>query len=125
MGIRAQCKEEYNFIKQNKIKTFYAREIRENKYSKNWQQKVLNSVKENVYITFDVDGFDPSVISATGTPEPGGLFWDEIMNLMKLIGQNKKIVGFDVVELSPNKNDISSSFNTAKLVYKLLNYSFT
>lgn len=125
VGIRAQCKEEYNFIKQNKIKTFYAREIRENKYSKNWQQKVLNSVKENVYITFDVDGFDPSVISATGTPEPGGLFWDEIMNLMKLIGQNKKIVGFDVVELSPNKNDISSSFNTAKLVYKLLNYSFT
>ena len=117
VGIRAQCKEEYDFIKQNKIKTFYAREIRENKYTENWQQKVLNSLKENVYITFDVDGFDPSVISATGTPEPGGLFWDETMNLLKQVGTTKKIVGFDVVELASSKNDVSSSFNTAKLVY--------
>ena len=124
VGIRAQCKEEYDFIKQNKIKTFYAREIRENGYTKNWQQKVLDSLNEKVYITFDVDGFDPSVISATGTPEPGGLNWDETMNLMKVIGKNKNIVGFDVVELAPNKNDVSSSFNTAKLVYKLLNYAF-
>ena len=124
VGIRAQCKEEYDFIKENKINTFYAREIREDKYSKNWQSKVLEKLKENVYITFDVDGFDPSVISATGTPEPGGLFWDETMNLLKLIGLNRKIVGFDVVELAPNSKDVSSDFNTAKLVYKMLNYSF-
>ena len=125
VGIRAQCKEEYDFIKQNKITTFYAREIRENKYTENWQQKVVNPLKENVYITFDVDGFDPSVISATGTPEPGGLFWDETMNLLKMVGKNTNIVGFDVVELASRKNDVSSSFNTAKLVYKLLNYSFS
>lgn len=125
IGIRAQCKEEYDFIKQNKITTFYAREIRENKYTKNWQQKVVNSLKDNVYITFDVDGFDPSVISATGTPEPGGLFWDETMNLLKHVGKNKNIVGFDVVELASSKNDVSSSFNAAKLVYKILNYAFT
>ncbi len=125
VGIRAQCKEEYDFIKQNKITTFYAREIRENKYTKNWQQKVVNSLKDNVYITFDVDGFDPSVISATGTPEPGGLFWDETMNLLKHVGKNKNIVGFDVVELASSKNDVSSSFNAAKLVYKILNYAFT
>lgn len=124
VGIRAQCKEEYDFIKQNKITTFYAREIRENKYTKNWQQKVVNSLKDNVYITFDVDGFDPSVISATGTPEPGGLYWDETMNLLKLIGINKNIIGFDVVELASSKNNVSSSFNAAKLVYKIINYAF-
>jgi agmatinase len=124
VGIRAQCKEEYDFIKENKINTFYARGIREDKYTKKWQNKVLESLKENVYITFDVDGFDPSVISATGTPEPGGLLWDETMNLLKLIGANRKIVGFDVVELAPNSKDVSSDFNAAKLVYKLLNYSF-
>jgi N1-aminopropylagmatine ureohydrolase len=124
VGIRAQCIEEYDFIIKNKINTFYAREIREKKYGVNWQKKVLATLNQNVYITFDVDGFDPSVISATGTPEPGGLFWDETMNLLKLIGKNKNIVGFDVVELAPNKNDVSSSFNSAKLVYKLLNYGY-
>lgn len=124
VGIRAQCKEEYDFIKTNKINTFYSRDIRQNKFGINWQKKVLSKLKSNVYITFDVDGFDPSVISATGTPEPGGLFWDETLDLLKMVGQNKNIVGFDVVELAPNKNDVSSNFNTAKLVYKLLNYSF-
>lgn len=124
VGIRAQCKEEYEFIKKNNINTFFARAIRQNKYGKNWQSKVLKTLKKNVYITFDVDGFDPSVISATGTPEPGGLLWDETMNLLHLIGKNRKIVGFDVVELAPNKNNMASDFNTAKLVYKLLNYSF-
>ena len=124
VGIRAQCKEEYDFIKNNKIKTFYARDLREDKYGKNWQKAVLDSLNENVYITFDVDGLDPAVISATGTPEPGGLLWDETMNLLKLIGKNKKIVGFDVVELAPNQKDVSSDFNAAKLVYKMINYSF-
>jgi agmatinase len=124
VGIRAQCREEFEFIKENKIKTYFARGIRENNYGKNWIGKVASSLNENVYITFDVDGFDPSVIKATGTPEPGGLFWDETMNLLKLIGEQKNIVGFDVVELAPNSRDVSSNFNTAKLVYKLLNYSF-
>ncbi len=124
VGIRAQCKEEYDFIKTNRIKTFYMREIRNNKYGKNWQQKVVNELNKNVYITFDVDGFDPSVISSTGTPEPGGLFWDETMNLLKQVGKNKNIIGFDVVELAPDKFHNSSNFTTAKLVYKILNYAF-
>ena len=84
VGIRAQCIEENNFINDNKIKTFYARDIRENKHGKNWDKSVLSALSENVYITFDVDGLDPSVISATGTPEPGGLFWDETISLLKL-----------------------------------------
>ncbi|MCP5064797.1 MAG: agmatinase [Ignavibacteriae bacterium] len=124
VGIRALCKEEYDFIIKNKIRTFFIRDIRNNKFGKYWQKKVTDSLKENVYITFDVDGFDPSVIAATGTPEPGGLFWDETMNLLKLIGKQKNIIGFDVVELAPSKFDTASNFNTAKLVYKMLNYSF-
>ncbi|MDP4173853.1 MAG: agmatinase [Bacteroidota bacterium] len=124
VGIRAQCIEESKFIKENNIKTFYARNIRLNKYGKNWEKEVLNSLKENVYISFDVDAFDPSFLPSTGTPEPGGLFWDETMNLLRMIGESRKIVGFDVVELAPVKNSHSSDFTAAKLVYKLLNYAF-
>lgn len=123
-GIRAQCIEESKFIKENGIKTYYMRDIRTGKHGEDWQQKVIDDLKENVYVTFDVDGLDPSVINATGTPEPGGLLWDETMNLFRKIGEMKNIVGFDVVELAPSKYHESSSFVTAKLVYKLLNYSF-
>lgn len=122
-GIRAQCIEESKFIKENGIKTYYMRDIRTGKHGEDWQQKVIDDLKENVYVTFDVDGLDPSVINATGTPEPGGLLWDETMNLFRKIGEMKNIVGFDVVELAPSKYHESSSFVTAKLVYKLLNYS--
>jgi len=124
VGIRAQCIEESKFIKENGIKTYYMRDIRTGKHGEDWQQRVLDDLKENVYVTFDVDGLDPSVITATGTPEPGGLLWDETMNLFRKIGEKKNIVGFDVVELAPSKYHESSSFVTAKLVYKLLNYSF-
>ncbi len=124
VGIRAQCIEESKFIKENGIKTYYMRDIRTGKHGEDWQQRVLDDLKENVYVTFDVDGLDPSVITATGTPEPGGLLWDETMNLFRMIGEKKNIVGFDVVELAPSKYHESSSFVTAKLVYKLLNYSF-
>jgi len=75
-------------------------------------------------ITFDVDVFDPSLLAATGTPEPGGLLWDETMNLLKIVGMDKHIVGFDVVELAPSKAHPSSNYTVAKLVYKLLNYAF-
>jgi N1-aminopropylagmatine ureohydrolase len=124
VGIRAQCIEESVFIKENKINTFYARDIKSGKHGEKWQDKVVDKLKENVYITFDVDGLDPSVIAATGTPEPGGLFWDETMNLLKLVGKEKNIIGFDVVELAPSKYHEASNFNSAKLVYKILNYTF-
>ncbi len=124
VGIRAQCKEEADFIKSNDIKTFFARDIRREKSNAKWQNNVVMSLKENVYITFDVDGFDPSIVPATGTPEPGGLFWDETLDLIKLVGKEKNIVGFDVVELAPSKFHTSSNFVVAKLVYKILNYAF-
>lgn len=124
VGIRAQCIEEAEFIKQNNIHTFYARNIRLGKYGTDWQNEVVNRLNENVYITFDVDAFDPSFMPETGTPEPGGLFWDETMNLINEISLRKNIIGFDVVELAPIKKSTSSSFIAARLVYKILNYAF-
>jgi len=124
VGIRAQDIVEAEFIRNNKIKIYYMRDIQEGKHTKNWQKKIAENLNENVYITFDVDGFDPAVIPATGTPEPGGLFWDETMKLIKLIGKTKNIIGFDVVELAPSKFQKASDFTAAKLVYKILNYAF-
>lgn len=122
VGIRAQCKAEYDFIKEKKISTFYAFEIRDAKYGNDWQAKVVDSLKENVYITFDVDYFDPSIMPSTGTPEPNGFFWDETMKLLRMLGEKKRVVGFDVVELSPRKDFPYPDFLTAKLIYKMLNY---
>ncbi len=124
VGIRAQCKEESEFIKKKKIKTFYAREIRNAESPKKWKNEILRTLSKNVYVTFDIDGLDPSIVPATGTPEPGGLFWDETLDLIKLVGKKKNIVGFDVVELAPSKYHTPSNFIAAKLVYKMLNYAY-
>ncbi len=122
VGIRAQCKEEYDFIRSKGINTFFAFEIRNGKYGDNWQEEVLKTLKKNVYITFDVDYFDPSIMPSTGTPEPNGFFWDETMKLLRMLGKNNNVVGFDVVELSPRKGFTYPDFLTAKLIYKMLNY---
>jgi agmatinase len=124
VGIRAQCKEEVEFIRKNNLHTFYMRDIRLNKFGKQWQNRIADCLNDNVYITFDVDGLDPAIIPATGTPEPGGLFWDETMNLLRLVGKQKNIVGFDLVELAPSEFQSASNFIAAKLVYKLMNYAF-
>ncbi len=122
VGIRAQCREEYEFIKKNKIKTFYAYAIRNGLHGKNWQEKVIKGLKKNVYITFDVDYFDPSIMSSTGTCEPLGFYWEETIALLKKLGRQRKVVGFDVVELAPKKENPYPDFLTAKLIYKMLNY---
>ena len=122
VGIRAQCKEEAEFIRKNRIKTFYAYEIKQGKYGKNWQEKILEVLKEDIYITFDVDFFDPSIMPSTGTPEPGGFLWDETLKMLKMLGERKNVIGFDVVELSPKRDLPFADFLTAKLIYKMLNY---
>jgi agmatinase len=122
VGIRAQCKEEYDFIKEKGIRTFYAYQIRNGEYGNNWQKEVVKTLKKNVYITFDVDYFDPSIMPKTGTPEPDGFFWNETTQLFKLLSESHNVVGFDVVELAPDKNNPFPDFLTAKLIYKMLNY---
>jgi agmatinase len=124
VGIRAQCKEEFEFIKQKSINTFYAYKMRKEGFDDNMIRKIISTLKENVYITFDVDYFDPSIMPSTGTPEPNGFYWDETMRLLKRVCKERKVVGFDVVELAPRKDFSFPDFLTAKLIYKILNYCF-
>ena len=79
---------------------------------------------KSVYLTFDVDGLDASIMAATGTPEPGGLFWDETLNIIKVAAKNSNIVGADINELSPIKGFNSYNFLAAKLAYKIISYAF-
>jgi agmatinase len=124
VGIRAQCKEEYEFIKEKGINTFYAHEIRNAGFNDALITRMISTLDKNVYITFDVDYFDPSIMPSTGTPEPNGFYWDETMRLLKRVCSERNLVGFDVVELAPRKDFSFSDFLTAKLIYKILNYKF-
>lgn len=124
VGIRAQCKEEYEFIKEKGINTFYAYQMRNEGFTHILTEKIVSTLKKNVYITFDVDYFDPSIMPSTGTPEPNGFYWDETMRLLKKVCAERNLVGFDVVELAPQKGYTFPDFLTAKLIYKILNYKF-
>jgi len=84
--------------------------------------KIEDQLSRHVYITLDVDVFDPSVVRATGTPEPGGMFWPEVLDVLRGVCAAKKVIGFDVVELSPRRDDHASDFTIAKLIYKLAGY---
>jgi agmatinase len=125
VGIRAQCIEEAEYIREHGITTLYAHEIRSGKYNgflKSWYDYALDKLSDVVYVTFDVDGFDPSIMPATGTPEPNGLLWHETMILLKKLGDTKKIVGCDVVELAPIAGMHHADLTAAKLVSKMINY---
>jgi len=118
VGIRSQCFTEHEFIKNNGIKIFYAHQILKDP---NWMDKAARLLSDKLYITFDVDVFDPSLLRATGTPEPGGLGWFEIVDFLKVVAKNnKELIGMDLVELAPTKDDIASNFICAKLIYKIL-----
>ena len=121
-GIRNLSSSEMRFYKKNKkrIKIFWARD------KDKWSLKKIKEIfqNKNVYITFDVDGFDSSIMPATGTPEPGGFFWEDIIPIIKTICKNSNIVGADINELAPIKNFNSYNFLVAKLAYKILSYTF-
>ncbi len=125
VGIRSQSKEENEFRIEKQIHQFLACEIKLGMYGDDWQELANKNLSENVYITLDLSAFDPSVINAVEFPEPGGLFWDEVMYLFKIIGQDRNIVGFDVMGLVPKASDSSASYFTAKLIYKLFNYALS
>jgi agmatinase len=125
IGIRAQCIEEAEFIQENGITALYAHEIRSGKYTKllkHWDDYAIDKLTDTVYVTFDVDCFDPSVMPATGTPEPNGFFWHETMKILFKLGQRKHVVGCDVVELAPIQELHHPDLTAAKLVSKMINY---
>ena len=126
VGIRAQCREEAEFIRDHGIHTYYAHEIRSGAHDrlfKTWDDAVAQHLTDHVYISFDVDGFDPSIMPSTGTPEPNGLFWAEVMQCLRKVSRARNIVGFDVVELAPVIGLSHPDLTTAKLVSKILNYA--
>jgi len=118
VGIRSMDSSELESIKKNRV--FYAHEIYK---SKDWITETVNSLSKNVYVTLDLDVFDSSIMPSTGTPEPGGLTWQQVTDLLKEVSKKKSIVGADVVELCPSGNK-APDFLAAKLVYKLLSYKF-
>jgi len=122
LGIRNLSASEMEFYNKNRnrIEIFWAKD--KNKWDINKiTEKILN---KNVYITFDVDGFDSGIMPATGTPEPGGLFWEDVIPIIKNVCKNSNIVGADINELAPIKNFDSYNFLVAKLAYKILSYAF-
>ncbi|MBL6861334.1 MAG: agmatinase [Candidatus Pelagibacter bacterium] len=121
-GIRNLSQSEMDFYNDNRdrIEIFWGKD------KKNWDLSQVNNLfkDKTVYITFDVDGFDASIMPATGTPEPGGLLWDDVLTIIKKVCKISKIVGADINELAPIKNFDSYNFLVAKLAYKILAYTF-
>lgn len=104
---------------QNRIKTFWAKD------KQSWTiNEIVEALKKNVYITFDVDAFDSALIPATGTPEPGGLDWYEVLDILRAVCAKKTVIGADFVELAPIKNLHAPDFLVAKLIYKTIGYIF-
>tara|TARA_B100000315_G_scaffold82686_1_gene75782 strand:+ start:12 stop:890 length:879 start_codon:yes stop_codon:yes gene_type:complete len=121
-GIRNISSNEISFLNKNssRIKIYWAKD------KKKWDLKKFKKLIKNktVYLTFDVDGLDSSIMPATGTPEPGGLFWDETLDIIKIAFKNSNIVGADINELSPIKGFDTYNFLIAKLAYKMISYKF-
>ena len=124
-GTRSLSKEEKDFLATQaggtSVKTVNVYDILEMPL---WKDVISHGLSEHVYVSIDLDVFDPSLMPAVGTPEPGGIGWYETLDLLREVSKDKKIVGFDVVELCPIKGQVSSDFLAAKLVYRLLGYVF-
>ena len=89
-----------------------------------WVGKVIDRLRDSVYVTIDLDVFDLGIMPSVGTPEPGGLSWYEVLGLLRAVCQNRSVVGFDVTELCPNEMNKAPDFFAAKLIYKLLSYKY-
>lgn len=119
VGIRSMSAEELPYVQRDRM--FYSHELF---YDKSLYQKALDKLTENVYITIDLDVFDPSIMPSTGTPEPGGPEYFELMHFLRDVIKNRNVVGFDVVELCPSAINKSPDFIAAKIIYQLLSYKF-
>jgi len=115
VGVRALDKDELDYMKKNKIKTYFM-------HQKLDTNEIVKNLKKNVYISIDLDAFDPSVIPDVGTPEPNGLTWLQVNDIIKAVFSKRKVVGCDVVELCPSGSSEISEYSAAKLVYKIIGY---
>lgn len=123
VGIRALTREEHELARsRNNVHIFFADDVHE---GESWMDDVLSRLGEDVYITFDVDGFDPSLVPSTGTPEPGGLQWYPVLRLLRRVFAEKLVHAADVVELAPQPGLPAPDFLVAKLVYKMIGYRFS
>lgn len=123
VGIRSSCIEEKDIIDKDRI--FYAHKIKTaESVGANWMEEVISQLSNNVYITIDLDVFDPAYLPCTGTPEPDGLSYRQVLDLIKLVIENKNLVGFDVVELAPNEDFKASDFLASKLIYQILSLKY-
>ena len=122
IGIRSLSADEARFLSEGiPTKIYWARDIAGRT---DWIDDAIGNLTENVYLTIDVDGFDPSIMPTTGTPEPGGLGWYEVLTLIKKLAENRRVVGMDLVEFAPVENLPAPAFLCAKLIYKTLGYIF-
>lgn len=119
VGVRSMSADELPFVDQDRI--FYAYQLYNDK---TLYGKALDKLTENVYITLDLDVLDPSIMPSTGTPEPGGPEYFELMHFLRDVARMRNIVGFDVVELCPSESNKSADFIAAKIIYQLLSYRF-
>jgi agmatinase len=117
VGIRSFDKTQHKFMTEKKLKIFSPCDITENK---KWIKQVLAGLTENVYLSFDIDGLDPAFAPGTGTPEPGGLTYEQVTELILAVGRNKKIVGADIVEVIPGIAGVTTEYLAARLAYKII-----
>ena len=124
VGIRSYSAEEAEFIKDRKdIKIIHGREIAESKKVK-WVEDALSTLLPKVYISVDIDAFDPSIVPGTGTPEPGGLDWYQVIGLIREVFRSREVIGLDIVELAPIAGIMGPDVLAAKLAYKAIGYKF-
>lgn len=119
VGIRSMDATETTVMDPDK--TWFAHDMVNEEY---WIDNVIDALGQDVFITLDLDAFDPSIMPSTGTPEPGGLLWYETLDFLRRVFEQRNVVGFDIVELCPREEDKSSDFLAAKLYYKMLTYKF-
>ncbi len=120
IGIRSLSREEAEYIESSKVDVVYADDLHSIS-----DEDILNGLKDHVYISIDLDVLDPSIMPSVGTPEPGGLKWEDLLRIVRLVAETRHVVGFDVVELSPIPGFVSPDYLAAKLIYRSIGYIYT
>ena len=120
VGVRSMCQEERDYIASRSVPIFPWPPAQDDR---TYTESIVEQLGPLVYVSVDLDVFDPSMMAAVGTPEPGGMSWHQVVSLLRAVAQSRRIVGFDVCELSPGEGPLACSYTAAKLVYKLAAYA--